>query len=61
MLFRVMIAEDGDDYVYSSDLSSIEDARMVKEKASIWLKQGAYLYIEMYEKENPSKGLRITI
>lgn len=41
--YRVMIGEDGDDFVFASDLS-YEEAKQTKNSLS--LKKGAYAYIE---------------
>ena len=43
MKYRLMIGEDGDDFVYASDLNYDDAKRM---KVSLTLKEGAYAYIE---------------
>lgn len=41
--YRVMIGEDGDDFIFASGLTSDE---ALEEKSNLTLKSGAYAYIE---------------
>lgn len=43
MKYKLLIGEDGDDFIYDSDLT-YDDA--IKKKESLTLKEGAYAYIE---------------
>lgn len=45
--YRIIIGSSGDDYVYENDISSEEEAIMLKDTVPEKLK--AYSYIEKYE------------
>ena len=41
--YRIMIGEDGDDFIFASDLTYDE---VLEKKSNLTLKGGAYAYIE---------------
>lgn len=55
ILYRVIIGECEDDYVFAQGLSSYEEAEKVKEEINtkLKLKLGVYTYIEKYNKNYP--------